>query len=78
MAYNPPPAFGKLVVTATDVNGKVVNETLGYTDINVFDDATTEEQFDTLMAFTHGVMNLTTSTYLKSTATYEAELDNIG
>lgn len=75
MAYTPPEVFGK-ITTVSSKAGSNINETLGYTDINVYD-ATSEEWIRKLQQFTTGQVALTTNTYTKSAITYEVQLDTL-
>lgn len=63
---------GKVSSLATDVTGAKVTEQLGYTDADVFTDATANT---TLRNFVQGITGLTTNTYVSATVTYEVDLD---
>lgn len=77
MAINAATPFGKIITTGMSNDGKIVNETLGYTDINVFD-ANQATNIENLIGFAVKVQSqLTDNTYTKSTVTYEVSLDNL-
>ena len=63
---------GKVSSLATDVTGAKVTEQLGYTDTDVFNDATANTA---LRNFVQGITGLTTNTYVSATVTYEVDLD---
>lgn len=72
-----PDAFGKVTTSGIDNNGKVVSETIGYTDINVFD-GNQSALVETLYRFAKATQtSLTNNTYQDSSISYEVKLDTL-
>ncbi len=74
MAITPAQVFAKLTISGTDTRANTVNETLGYTDINIFDASTDAQVVNALQDFVGGYMQELTTNVVKS-ASYSVDVD---
>lgn len=67
--------LGKITITSSDLNLKIINENVGYTNAEVYSsDTSIAQAFDT---FGRAIIGLTTNTYRDTTVTYEYSINEI-